>query len=317
MSPKAWLTREKKDLDDKIRGLKESRTLGKINEEEMRKQISAAQNRYDTIKKGVEGGLDYDTITDRMTRTQQAEDTKNAQLQTLSKQLNRGEITQESYDKKVADIEATHKKYVDRVSAGKTNEQIKQEDREEVQKQEKHDKELRETLNKERAGAVPTSQRKGVKPVLVPSKMAKQILAKQGKEGGIPEGWQMDTDAMGQPIAMPQPGNQANVGWIYVRHPTNGSYGSIAPNGKFNMIVNTTDPRYKGEMSEEGKEAKARLSKLKRTKGVDKRKVARAEKKMRNICFGMDKAPDSFNKALVSLAIANALQDAEMVQTEG
>lgn len=134
---------------------------------------------------------------------------------------------------------------------------------------------------------------------------------KKLKETLVPPGWDFVTDN-----GFNAPARTAN-GKIFVKHPTNGSYGWIYKDKKGNMRfwkeVDTTHPNYKGfvqnekgewELTPEGKKAEAEAKRIRKYSDNEAEREE-AQRKLNNIRFGRDEAPD--NRTLVADAIARVL----------
>lgn len=149
---------------------------------------------------------------------------------------------------------------------------------------------------------------------------AERLTEKEQKkiaETLMPPGWEFVTDNRYKSPA------RTKTGKIFVKHPTNGSYGWIykGKDGNLNFWqeVDTTHPNYKGFVQNEKgewvdspglKEAKQhRDAVLRKEKGDTKESVAKREEAKRlvnNAMYGHDEAPN--NKVVVADAISRVLE---------
>lgn len=131
----------------------------------------------------------------------------------------------------------------------------------------------------------------------------------------MPDGWEFVTDnTFGAPA-------KTKNGVVFVRHPTNGSYGRIIikkdekgkDTAKLQVDVDTTHPEYRGfvknadgtyGLSEEGKKLEQEYKRV-RKYSDDEKERSDIEKKWNRFRFGHDEAPD--NMAIIGSAVAVAL----------
>ena len=146
----------------------------------------------------------------------------------------------------------------------------------------------------------------------VPASMLKQM------EDLLPDGWEFVTDNMFKAPA------RTKNGVVFIRHPTNGSYGRIFiekdEKGKEHVRpepqidIDTTHPDYQGfvknedgtyGLTEEGKKAEQEYKRIRKYSKDDNEK-SEVQKKFNRIRFGHDEAPD--NMTIVANAVADALK---------
>ena len=150
-------------------------------------------------------------------------------------------------------------------------------------------------------------------------KATSKITPKQIKqmENLLPAGWEFVTDNQFKAPA------RTKNGVVFIRHPTNGSYGRIFiktdEKGKeyiepeAQIDVDTTHPDYQGfvknedgtySLTEEGKKAEAEYKHIRKYSKNEKEREE-AQKKFNRIRFGHDEAPD--NMTIVANAVADVL----------
>lgn len=177
----------------------------------------------------------------------------------------------------------------------------------EQQEQAQKDEKLRATVREQKFYGAP-----GYKATSkVPPKLVKQM------ENLLPAGWEFVTDNQFKAPA------RTKKGVVFIKHPTNGSYGRIFikedANGKeyiepeAQIDVDTTHPDYQGyvknedgtyRLTEEGKKVEAEYKKIRKYSKSEKEKDE-IQKKFNRIRYGHDEAPD--NRTIVASVVADVL----------
>ncbi|MBO6031916.1 MAG: hypothetical protein J6Q22_10785 [Prevotella sp.] len=178
----------------------------------------------------------------------------------------------------------------------------------EQQEQVQKDEQLRSTVREQKFYKTP-----GFKAT---SKVTPQQIKQM--ENLLPAGWEFVTDNQFKAPA------RTKNGVVFIRHPTNGSYGRIFiktdEKGKeyvepeAQIDVDTTHPEYQGfvknedgtySLTEEGKKAEAEYKHVRKYSKNEKERED-AQKKFNRIRFGHDEAPD--NMTIVANAVAKVLE---------
>lgn len=141
----------------------------------------------------------------------------------------------------------------------------------------------------------------------------------------IPDGWEIDTDNQLHRAA------KNKAGEVFVKHPSNGSYGRILLNAKggvyFKPSVMTTDPDFKGFVYNEETQKWSRhpdaekayqdLNKIKKEEPSNNKAIWDAYKKYHRVAYGCDEAPQEVNLAIVAMAVSNAIRQVKAVAVAG
>ena len=141
----------------------------------------------------------------------------------------------------------------------------------------------------------------------------------------IPDGWEIDTDNQLHKAA------KNKAGEVFVKHPTNGSYGRILLNAKggayFKPSIMTTDPDFKGFVYNEETQKWARhpdaekayqeLNRVKKEEPDNNKAIWEAYKKYHRTAYGCDEAPENVNLAIVAMAVSNAIRQVKAVAVAG
>ena len=176
------------------------------------------------------------------------------------------------------------------------------------QEQAQKDEKLRSTVREQKFYNTPGFKATSKLP-------AKQI---EQMENLLPAGWEFVTDNQFKAPA------RTKNGVVFIRHPTNGSYGRIFiktdEKGKeyiepeAQIDVDTTHPDYQGfvknedgtySLTEEGKKAESEYKHVRKYSKNEKEREE-VQKKFNRIRFGHDEAPD--NMTIVANAVAKALE---------
>ena len=338
-SPQAWLTREEQDMKDTIEDAKAKRKLkkgerGHIDEDKYREIVSNARARYEAVKNAVDNNMSYEDFMKSIEEKSKEEEEqveeqkqeewqspralskttesrisrKRTEYEQAAKELDRKrakkEITPSRYERELNKLEKDYQDYISNVNAGKSDEDIFAEaEAEQVKKEDIKAKIPTKNRGKPIPGAthiLDSTRGSGASVTKMPRRLIAEVNKKIGKEGGMPEGFEIDTDDSGNPL------------WIdgkygFARDPDTGMYGKIYPDGKFVLSIDPTNPEFKGKDSPEYKAAeqewlnndeKANPEKdeeLKRKKNLIGRRVPTD-----------DQAPD--NMTIVANAVANVLE---------
>lgn len=227
-------------------------------------------------------------------------------VKTLDAEKRKKGMSEKDYYDRLEKLEADYNKKVDQIKSGKSIREILDEEDRTAKAEEERNEALRKSVVTSTkkgpvAGAVHMLQGgRGKIQNLKPMPAMQAAAAKKN----LPDGFEIDSDDRGRPLVN-------GMGLSYARNPKNGSYGWIDRNGGFHMKVNTADPRYKGENSQEAKDLKAKID---RSHGARK---AQFEKQYRGVAFGLDEAPDGINMEILAAAVQEAISGEADTPVEG
>lgn len=320
-SAESLMERAKSRRDIESEKIKKARDTGKITEREARTQLKALKDRYEAAEKKYNDGGSAEDILNILEPIEEKE-TGTKEGDTLGSDKKEGKNAQPSKPKQLTPEETEELKRKSREEdierlkdlAGYLNVDIPNLSKEygKLSDVDEKEKQLASTVK-------PHKMYKG-KNLFGSEEAAERLTEKEQKkisETLIPPGWEFVTDNRYKSPA------RTKTGKIYVKHPTNGSYGWIYK-GKYGNLnfwqeVDTTHPNYKGFVQNEKgewvdspglKEAKKhRDAVLRKEKGDTKESVAKREEAKRlvnNAMYGHDEAPS--NKVVVADAISRVLE---------
>ena len=280
-SPQKLMERAKTRLKSEREKINKSRDAGKMSEREARKRKQELSKRYKAAEEKFKAGATADEI-----------------LNELEPEENQGQ----NIEQPKKDTETT----VTETPSGGRDEEIDQE-AEAAKQQAEKDAALSKTVK--------PSKFYGGKSLFGSDAAAEMLTPKEQKkfkETLVPPGWDFVTEnGFNSPA-------RTESGKIFVKHPTNGSYGWIykdPKDGKMKLWkeVDTTHPDYKGfvqneqgewELSPEAKAIEKETKHIRKYSDNEKERDE-AQKKLNNARYGRDEAPD--NRAIVADAVAKAL----------